>query len=128
MQWSDELSPPAPQYQLRLLQLLLPICVCLSYCSRLRSPQLLLPDFPNIDSVTSYCKKSATSTCQIAVLVSFILSSKIIHEVYEDTVKRPYVPQGSVEPSAVGVEKLEFILPDNGMTQKLPSLFLFFLS
>ena len=51
-----------------------------------------------------------------------------MHEVYEDTVKQPYVPQGSVEPSAVGVEKLEFILPDNGMTQKLPSLFVFFLS
>ena len=30
-------------------------------------------------------------------------------------VKHPYVPQGRLEPSAVGVEKLDFVLSDNGM-------------
>ena len=47
--------------------------------------------------------------------VEFFSISKVMHEVYEDTVKRPYIPEGNIEPNAAGVEKLEFIIPDNGM-------------
>lgn len=46
---------------------------------------------------------------------TFFLISKVMHEVYEDTVKRPYIPEGNVEPNAAGVEKLEFVISDNGM-------------
>ena len=47
--------------------------------------------------------------------VEFFSILKVMHEVYEDTVKRLYIPEGNVEPNAAGVEKLEFVIPDNGM-------------
>lgn len=82
------------------------------------SPTHTFPHLTVIDQLFSHrqCKWSQDSTSLSSVKwESTFFISKVMHEVYEDTVKQPYIPEGNAEPKAAGVEKLEFVILDNGM-------------